>query len=61
MFEEAWMADARRQKRWDAWQARRPKCTTCGLPIVDEQYLPTEDGPVCPGCIKYRMVAVEPE
>lgn len=61
MFEEAWAADWNRQKRWDAWQARRPKCIICCLPIIAEEYLPTEDGPVCPDCIKYRMAAVEPE
>ena len=60
MIEEAWLQAERIAARADRWLDRRPVCVDCGEHILQEEYFPLEDGsPLCPRCVRERMVEIE--
>lgn len=59
MDEAPWIGEARRQRSWDRWLARRPVCPDCGEPIREERALPLDGELICPDCVLRRMIPVE--
>ena len=59
-MDEPWLEAERIAARADRWLLERPVCCDCGRHIIQERYFPLEDGsPLCPDCVRDRMVEIE--
>lgn len=55
---EAWAVDLQRQKQWDRFLKRRPKCALCGEPILEDEALVLEGKFYCLPCVSWNTEEV---
>ena len=55
----AWLLAELRERRWDSWLSRRPRCDDCGQPITEPRMLVLGGKCYCARCAERGMVAIE--
>lgn len=55
---QPWEADRVRERKWERFLTKRPKCALCGAPIMEDEALVLEERYYCGACVSWHTEEV---